>query len=160
MSRYLPRKTKERVVNALVTSRLDYCNTLMHGTTQHNLDNYRECRTRQQDSWSEHPSLATWQILWWICTGCQSVPGSATRYVCWRIRLFTAWAQSTYGNLICLYMPGRSLRSGDSLQLHSQASDRDKGRGCCLFSCCSRSEEWSAYHHQRNHDEDPFFNKH
>ena len=30
IGRYLPRKTTERVVNAPVTSRLDYCNSLMH----------------------------------------------------------------------------------------------------------------------------------
>ena len=60
ISRYLPRKTKEWVVNALVTSRLDYCNSLMHGTTQHNLDKlYRACRTRQQDLLPERPSLIT-----------------------------------------------------------------------------------------------------
>ena len=32
------RKTKDPVVNALGTSRPDYYKSLMHGTTQHNLD--------------------------------------------------------------------------------------------------------------------------
>ena len=37
MSRYLPTTTKERVVNAIITSRPDYCNSLLYGTTVNNI---------------------------------------------------------------------------------------------------------------------------
>ena len=37
MSRYLPTMTKERVINAIITSRLDYCNSLLYGTTVNNI---------------------------------------------------------------------------------------------------------------------------
>ena len=65
------------------------------------------------------------------------------------IRLFTAWAQSTWGT----WSACTRLDAVPSLRRQSaagRASNQDKGRGCCLFSCCSRSVEWSAYHHQGN----------
>ena len=37
MSRYLPTTTKERVVSAIITSRPDYCNSLLYGTTVNNI---------------------------------------------------------------------------------------------------------------------------
>ena len=37
MSRYLPPTTKERFANAIMTSLLDYCNSLLHGTTVNNI---------------------------------------------------------------------------------------------------------------------------
>ena len=38
ISRYLHQKTRELVVNAMITCRLDYCNSLLYGSTQQNLD--------------------------------------------------------------------------------------------------------------------------
>jgi hypothetical protein len=35
--KFLPKKTMERVVNAMITSRIDYCNSLLYGTTDKNL---------------------------------------------------------------------------------------------------------------------------
>ena len=37
ISRFLPRLTKERVVIASITSRLDYCNALLYGTSAVNI---------------------------------------------------------------------------------------------------------------------------
>ena len=35
--KFLPKKTIERVVNAMITSRIDYCNALLYGTSGKNL---------------------------------------------------------------------------------------------------------------------------
>ena len=37
ISRFLPRPTKERAVNVIITSLLDYCNALLYGTSAVNI---------------------------------------------------------------------------------------------------------------------------
>ncbi len=37
ISRYLPTTTKERVINALITSQIDYCNSLLYNTYANNI---------------------------------------------------------------------------------------------------------------------------
>ena len=37
MSRYLPMATKERMINVIIISRLDYCNSLLYGTSVNNI---------------------------------------------------------------------------------------------------------------------------
>ena len=44
ISRFLPRPTKERVVNAIITSRLDYCNALLYGTSAVNIARLHGCK--------------------------------------------------------------------------------------------------------------------
>ncbi|KAK2181141.1 hypothetical protein NP493_409g02030 [Ridgeia piscesae] len=44
ISRFLPRPTKERVVNAIITSLLDYCNSLLCGTSAVNIARLLVCR--------------------------------------------------------------------------------------------------------------------
>ena len=46
ISRFLPRPTKERVVNAVITSRLDYYSALLYGTSAVNIARLQRIKTR------------------------------------------------------------------------------------------------------------------
>ena len=116
-NRYLPRKTKERVVNALVTSRLDYCKALMHGTTQDNLD-----KLQRVQNWAARLLVGTskFENMKKVLMDLHWLPVRAR--ISYKTCVLAHKAVHGEGpvylrDLICLYMPGRSPRSGDSLQL-------------------------------------------
>ena len=118
--RYLPVTTKERVVNAIITSRLDYCNSLLYGTCVNNIARLQRMHKsaarlilRRPRSDSATPLLC---ILHWLRVArriefkllvftYRAVHGEAPKYLC---------------NLVCPYTPRRVLRSANNNMLTVQ----------------------------------------
>lgn len=117
INKYLPRKTKERVVNAMVTSRIDYCNALLYGTTGKNLDKLQRvqnsaARLIMGVSKFDHVTPVLRELHW--------LPIRARIH--YKIMVLVHKAVNNSGpiylrDLINLYAPGRTLRSGSSLLL-------------------------------------------
>ena len=123
MSRYLPMTTKERVVNAIITSRLDNCNSLLYGTCVNNIARLQRMHNsaarlilRRPRSDSATPLLCTvarrieFKILVFTY---RAVHGDAPKYLC---------------DLVCPYTPTRVLRSANNNMLivqrtHVKAGD-------------------------------------
>ena len=126
MSRYLPMTTKERVFNAIITSRLDYCNSLLYGTCVNNIARLQRVHNsaarlilRRPRSDSATPLLC---ILHWLPVACRigfkllvftyrAVHNDAPKYLC---------------DLVCPYTPTRVLRSVNMLTVqrtHVKAGD-------------------------------------
>ena len=114
MSRYLPMATKERVVNATITSRLDYCNSLLYGTSVNNIARLQRIHNsaarlilRRPRSNSAVPLLC---ILHWLPVPLRiefkllvftykAVHGDAPQYL---------------SDLMCPYKPATALRSANN----------------------------------------------
>ena len=127
--RYLTRPTTERVVNALITSRLDYCNSLLFGTSASNINRLQRLQnsvarlvTRQARRDSAMPIL---RELHWL---------PVRHRVSYKIAELTF--KALHGDLsppylqqcVQIYSPVRSLRSASSYILvqsrsHSAAGD-------------------------------------
>ena len=108
MSRYLPMTTKERVVNAIITSRLD-CTSLLYGTCLNNIARPQRMHKsaarlilRRPRSDSATPLLCIRSILVFTY---RAVHGDAPKYLC---------------DLVCPYTPTRVLRSANNNMLTVQ----------------------------------------
>ena len=102
--------TKERVINAIITSRLDYCNFLLYGTCVNNIARLQRMHTsaarlilRRPRSDSATPLLC---ILHWLPVEFKllvftyrAVHGDVPKYLCY---------------LVCPYTPTRVLRSANN----------------------------------------------
>ena len=112
--RFLPRPTKERVVNAIITSRLDYCNTLLYGTSAVNIARLQRIENtaamlimRSPHSDSATPLLR--ELLWLpiVCSvdfkqlvfTYKAMHNDAPVYLC---------------EFVCPYQPTRTLRSANN----------------------------------------------
>ena len=117
INKFLPRQTRESVVNALVTSRLDYCNSLLYGTVDKNfarlqrLQNTAARLIKRVAKYSNITSVLK-GLHWLLVRG----------LVCFNIMLLVHRAVNCLGpvylrDLICIYTPTRSLRSEETKHL-------------------------------------------
>ena len=109
ISRFLPRQTKERVVNAIIISLLDYCNALLYGTSAVNIARLQRIHNtaaglimRSPCSDSPIPLL---RELHWLPIVCR---------VDFKLLVFT-YKDTTTRQCICVnsYQPTRTLRSAN-----------------------------------------------
>ncbi len=140
ISRFLTRPTKEPVVNAIITSRLDYCNALLYGTVrlQLTLPVYRQrihntaarLIMRSPRSDSAKPLL---RELHWLPIVCR---------VDFKLLVFTYTAMHNNApvylcELVCPYQPTRTLRSANNNML--QVKRTHTKAGDCSFAIAAPS---------------------
>ncbi|KAK2183182.1 hypothetical protein NP493_321g03006 [Ridgeia piscesae] len=137
ISRFLPRPTKERVVNAIITSRLDYCNALLYGTSAVNIARLQRIHntaarliTRSPRGDSATPLL---RELHWLPIVCR---------VDFKLLVFTYKAMHNDApvylcELVCPYQPTRTLRSANNNMLQVKRT-RTKA-GDCSFAIAAAS---------------------
>ena len=117
ISRFLPRSTKERVVNATITSRLDYCNALLYGTSAVNIARLQRkhntaARLIMPRSRSDSTTPLLRELHW--------LP--IVRRVYFKLLVFTYKAMHNDApvylcELVCPYQPTRTLRSANNNML-------------------------------------------
>ena len=128
ISRFLPKPTKERVFNAIITSRLDYCNALLYGTSVVNIARLQRIHNSaarlilpRPRSDSARPLL---QELHWLPVACR---------VDFKILVLTYKAMHNEApvylcELVRPYQPARALHSASSNSLEVKCT-RTKARG-------------------------------
>ncbi|KAK2172628.1 hypothetical protein NP493_945g00014 [Ridgeia piscesae] len=134
ISRFLPRPTKERVVNAIITSRLDYCNALLYGTSAVNIAHLQRIQntaarliTRSPRATVPHPCYAN-------STGCPLCAELISSYLYSLTKPCTTTRQC---ELVCPYQPTRTLRSANNNMLEVKRT-RTKA-GDCSFAVAAAS---------------------
>ena len=117
ISRFLPRPTKERVVNALVTSRFDYCNALLYGTSAVNIARLQRTHNTAARLIMRSPAFTY-----------KTMHNDAPVYLC---------------ELVCPYQPTRTLRSVNNNMIKVKRT-RTKA-GDCSFAVAAASQ-WNNLH--------------
>ena len=80
--KYLDGPTAEKMINATVTSRLDYCNSLLYGTKQSHIDRLQCCQNNNNAARiiSKGASLTILALCWKNCIGYPWSIGSVTKF--------------------------------------------------------------------------------
>ena len=117
--KYLDGPTAEKMINATVTSRLDYCNSLLYGAKQSNIDRLQCCQNNAARVISkrrkfDHISPVLRELHW--------LP--VEHRISYKILLLTYKALNSHAPqylaaLVSKYVPPRPLRSEDHYLLNS-----------------------------------------
>ena len=142
ISRFLPRPTKERVVNAIITSRLDYCNALLYGTSAINIARLQRIQNTAARLIMRSPrsNSATTLLreLHWLPIVC---------WVDFKLLVFTYKAMHNDApvylcELVCPYQPTRTLRSANNNMLEVKRT-RTKASDCSFAVAAGTIYQWS-----------------
>ncbi|KAK2171994.1 hypothetical protein NP493_1003g00012 [Ridgeia piscesae] len=137
LSRFLPRPTKERVVNAIVTSRLDCCNALLYGTCAINIAPLQRIQNTAARLITRSPrsdsGTTLLRELHWLPIVCR---------VDFKLLVFTYKAMHNDApvylcELVCPYQPTRTLRSANNNMIEMKRT-RTKA-GDCSFAVAAAS---------------------
>ena len=135
---FLPSPTKERVVNAIIISRLDYCNALLYGTSAVNIARLQRiyntaARLIMRSPRSDRATPLLGELYWWpiVCR------------VDFKLLVFTYLQSHTQRRssvlceLVCPYQPTKTLRSANNNMLEVKRT-RTKA-GDCSFTVAAAS---------------------
>ena len=145
ISRFLPRPTKERVVNAIIKSRLDYCNALLYGTSAVNSARQQRIQNMAARFIMRSPrsnsATSLLRELHWLPIVCG---------VDFKLRVFTYKAMHNDApvylcELMCPYQPTRKLRSANK-HVRSEAYPYQSWRLLVRCRCCVPMEQFTNGH--------------
>ena len=127
INKFLPRQMRESVVNALVTSMLDYCNSLLYGTVD---KNFARLQRLQNTAARLIKRVAKYSNITPVLKGLHWLP--VRGLVCFKIMLLVHRAVNCRGpvylhDLICIYMPTRSLCSEETKHLKRPKTNCEAG---------------------------------
>ena len=118
-----PESTK-LMINALVTSRLDYCNSLMFGLPKYSIERLQKLQNKAARLVVQHPSTSSsapmLKRLHWLPVAARiEFKTACLVHKC----LFSTTSPEYLNNLITLYNPVRSLRSSNTNLLVTKQND-------------------------------------
>ena len=144
---FLPRPTKEPVINAIITSRLDYCNALLYGTSIFNIARLQRIQNTAARLIMRSPrgdrATPLLRELHWLPIVCR---------VDFKLLVFTYKAMHNDApvylcELVCPYQPTKTLRSANNNMLEVKRT-RTKA-GDCSFAVAAASL-WNKIIYQRS----------